>query len=54
MRRILKLALFIAAVIVAIGIWISLSRAARGEIISVGRWIVEMFKRGWAEVSGKF
>ncbi|MBR6439938.1 MAG: hypothetical protein IKS61_01295 [Aeriscardovia sp.] len=51
MRRILKLALFIAAVIVAIGIWVSLSRGAKGEVVSLGRWIAEMFWRGWGEVS---
>ena len=54
MRRILKIALIIAAVIVAIGIWVSLSRGARGEILSFGKWIGEMFERGWGEVSKRF
>lgn len=54
MRRILKFALFIAVVIVAIGIWVSLSRGVKGEIEYWASWIAQMFGRGWKAVEGRF
>ncbi|MBR4400015.1 MAG: hypothetical protein IKT06_03765 [Aeriscardovia sp.] len=53
-KIIIKLVLAACIVLVVIGIWVSLSRSARGDLIAAFKWAGEMFRQGWGAVSKKF
>ncbi|MBQ1299125.1 MAG: hypothetical protein II014_02615 [Bifidobacteriaceae bacterium] len=53
MRKIVKLAIWACVILILIGIWMSLSRGARGDVLSVFKWLGSMLRQGWGFVSHK-
>ncbi|MBO6050020.1 MAG: hypothetical protein J6O91_01810 [Aeriscardovia sp.] len=53
MRRLIKLAIWVCVILILIGIWVSLSKGARSEVVSIFKWLGSMLGQGWSAVSHK-